>query len=42
MKKKIFCLQLEENLKEQLKQEARDRGLSLNSYIRMLIFERNK
>lgn len=42
MKKEMFCLYINEELKKELKEEAKSKGLSLNSYIIMLLFERNK
>ncbi len=38
----ILHIKIEEELKKQLKEEADKKGLSLNSYIRMLLIERNK
>ena len=41
MKKKIYIhLQVEEALKNDLLKEANEKGLSLNSYIRMIILGR--
>lgn len=40
--KEVIHLKIEEKLKEDLKEEASKKGLSLNSYIRMLLIERNK
>ena len=31
-----------ENLKKQLQKEAKEKGLSLNAYIRMILIERGK
>lgn len=42
MKKESFCLYIDQNLKSQLREEAKQKGLSLNSYIIMLLFERRK
>lgn len=33
---------IDENLKEQLRKEAKEKGLSLTAYIRMILLERNK
>lgn len=41
MKKKIH-IDVEEKLKIQLQQEAKQKGLSLNSYIRIILLERKK
>lgn len=41
MKKKI-SLYLEEELKKELEFEAKEKGLSFNSYIRLIISERSK
>ena len=38
----MIHIKIDEGLKEQLQQEARERGLSLNAYIRLIIFERGK
>lgn len=38
----MIHIKIDESLKEQLRQEARERGLSLNAYIRLIIFERGK
>ena len=38
----MIHIKIDESLKEQLQQEARERGLSLNAYIRLIIFERGK
>lgn len=40
--KKYIHFQVEEELKKQLLNEAKEKGLSLNSYIRMIILERKK
>lgn len=42
MKKESFCLYIDKDLKIQLKEEAKQKGLSLNSYITMLLIERGK
>jgi len=41
-KKKAFVLYIEDNIKKQLQEEAKQKGLSLNSYIRMILIERKK
>ena len=33
---------INDDLKRQLEKEAKEKGLSLNAYIRMLLIERNK
>lgn len=40
MDKKVFCLYIESEFKKKLKKEAKEKGLSLNSYIIMLLHER--
>lgn len=35
-------LNIDEDLKEELKKEAEEKGLSLTAYIRMILLERNK
>lgn len=35
-------LNIEEELKEQLKKEAKEKGLTLTAYIRMILIERDK
>lgn len=43
MKSKIYLhLQIEADFKKQLLNEANAKGLSLNSYIRMILLERKK
>lgn len=42
MNKKNVLLVIDENLKNELEDEAKAKGLSLNAYIRMLLIERNK
>ena len=42
MKKIFIHLQVEEEFKKQLEDEAKQKGLSLNAYIRMLLIERGK
>ena len=41
-KKKPFQMYIADSLKEELKEEASKKGLSLNAYINMLLMERNK
>lgn len=41
MKKKIH-IDVDEKMKNQLQQEAKQKGLSLNSYIRTILIERRK
>lgn len=38
----MIHLRLDEELKKQLEEEAKAKGLSLNSYVRMLLIERRK
>lgn len=40
--KKYIHIQIDDDLKKQLEYEANEKGLSLNSYIRMIILERKK
>jgi predicted HicB family RNase H-like nuclease len=42
MKKTYIHLQVEEDFKKQLENEAKQKGLSLNAYVRMLLIERGK
>ncbi len=42
MEKKIFSLYISDDLKEALINEAKEKGLSLNAYITMLLMERKK
>lgn len=42
MSKNKIHLVVDENLKKQLEKEAKLKGLSLNSYIRMVLLERGK
>jgi len=42
MEKVTICLYLDQELKSTLEKEAKERGLSLNAYIRLLLIERNK
>lgn len=39
---KNVLLQIDEELKKQLQLEAKSKGLSLNAYIRMILYERGK
>ena len=41
MNKKRLHLQLSSELKEDLQKEAKDKGISLNGYIRMILLNRN-
>lgn len=38
----MLHITIDENLKKQLEEEAKSKGLSLNAYIRMLLIERKK
>jgi predicted HicB family RNase H-like nuclease len=38
----VLHIKIDDDLKKQLEQEAKQKGLSLNSYIRMLLIERGK
>lgn len=40
MRKKQFCIGLDDNLKKELKEEATQLGLSLNSFIIMILKSR--
>lgn len=42
MKEKALHIMIGEDLKRQLSEEAKLKGLSLNAYIRMLLIERGK
>lgn len=42
MNKKYIHVQVETDLKKKLENEAKQKGLSLNAYIRMLLIERGK
>lgn len=42
MNKKYIHFLVEAELKDELEKEAKQKGLSLNSYIRMLLIERVK
>ncbi|MEE1282782.1 MAG: hypothetical protein UHK60_11145 [Acutalibacteraceae bacterium] len=39
---KYIHIQIDESLKAKLEKEAKDKGLSLNGYIRMILIERGK
>ena len=39
---KAICLKIDEKLKNELQKEAKEKGLTLVSYIRMIIIERGK
>ena len=41
MRKDCFCLYLEKELKGKLEKEAKEKGLTLNAYIRLIISQRN-
>lgn len=38
----MIHIKIDESLKEQLQQEAKSKGLSLNAYIRLVLIERGK
>lgn len=38
----MIHIKIDEGLKEQLQQEAKSKGLSLNAYIRLILIERGK
>lgn len=38
----MLHIKIDDDLKKQLEQKAKEKGLSLNSYIRMLLIERGK
>jgi predicted HicB family RNase H-like nuclease len=38
----VLHIKIDDDLKKQLEEEAKQKGLSLNSYIRMLLIERSK
>lgn len=38
----MLHIKIDDDLKRQLEEEAKTKGLSLNAYIRMLLIERNK
>lgn len=38
----MIHIKIDDKLKRQLEKEAKEKGLSLNAYIRMLLIERNK
>lgn len=39
---KDTIIRLDESLKEELRKEAKEKGLSLSAYIRLILIERNK
>ena len=39
---KYIHIQIDESLKAKLEKEAKEKGLSLNGYIRMILIERGK
>lgn len=39
---KSIVLQITEELKEELQKEAKQKGFTLNAYIRMILYERGK
>lgn len=40
MKKETIHISIDKQVKEQLLKEAKEKGLTLNSYVRMILFER--
>ena len=42
MRKKLSSLYLADELRQQLMKEAKEKGLSLNAYITMILTERKK
>ena len=42
MERVSVIFQMEKSLKDKLQEEAKNRGLSLSSYIRMILIEREK
>ena len=42
MKDKVLHITVDKDLKKQLNDEAKAKGLSLNAYIRMILIERDK
>lgn len=38
----MLHIKIDDDLKKQLEEEAKQKGLSLNAYIRMLLIERSK
>ena len=38
----MLHIKIDNNLKRELEEEARQKGLSLNAYVRMLLIERGK
>lgn len=39
---KAICIKLDEKLKNDLKKEAKEKGIPMASYIRMILIERGK
>lgn len=42
MKKTLIHVQVDEDFKKELENEARKKGISLNGYIRMILLARDK
>lgn len=42
MKKTLIHIQVDEDFKKELENEAREKGISLNGYIRMILLAREK
>lgn len=42
MKKTLIHVQVDEDFKKELENEAREKGISLNGYIRMILLAREK
>ena len=42
MKKMLIHIQVDEDFKKELENEARKKGISLNGYIRMILLARDK
>lgn len=42
MKKTMIHIQVDEDFKKELENEARKKGISLNGYIRMILLTRDK
>lgn len=42
MKKTLIHIQVDEDFKKELENEARKKGISLNGYIRMILLARDK
>ena len=38
----MIHIRIDEEVKKELEQEAKNKGLTLNAYVRMLLIERNK